>query len=169
MRYIFITPWKIPKNSLLYDFIQEFFSRISKHTSVQHIFPSSQLNPNEVLAFYTKEIKKFSVENPLCIALDENGENLSSSGLAKNLEQYEVKGEKIVLFCLGGAYGLPEELKSIVKIDLISLSRMTFPHEMALAVLVEQVYRARCILSNHPYHHGDKSPLALSLQKYKKK
>ncbi|KAB8027759.1 23S rRNA (pseudouridine(1915)-N(3))-methyltransferase RlmH [Fluviispira multicolorata] len=169
MRYIFITPWKLPKNSLLYDFIQEFLGRISKFTPVQHISPPATIHSNELSAFYAKEIKKISVEKPLCFALDENGDSVNSSELSKSLEQCELKGEKYILFCLGGAYGLPEELKALVRVELISLSKMTFPHEMAFAVLVEQVYRARCILSNHPYHHGDKSPLAMSIKSQFKK
>ncbi len=165
MRYVFITPWKIPQQSLLFGFVQEFLGRISKFTPITHIFPSSQMNSNELASFYTKEFKKLSVENPLCIAFDENGKHRKSFDFAKNLNQYELRGEKMVIFCLGGAYGLPAELKLLGRIELISLSHMTFPHELAFAVLLEQVYRARCILSNHPYHHGDTSPLASVLSK----
>ena len=160
MRYIFITPWKIPKQSYLYNFINEFQNRISKYISVTHIYPSSALNQNDLAAFYAKEFKKLSVENPLCIAFDENGKIYSSDHFAMKLDQFESRGEKMIIFCLGGAYGLPEELKTCARIELISLSQMTFPHELAYAILLEQVYRARCILSKHPYHHGDVSPLA---------
>ena len=171
MRYVFITPWKIPQQSYLFTFVQEFLGRISKFTPISHIYPASQLSSDELAAFYIKEFKKLSVENPLCIALDENGKHRTSSDFAKNLDQFELRGEKMVIFCLGGAYGLPENLKHLGRVELISLSQMTFPHELAFAVLLEQVYRARCILSNHPYHHGDVSPLAAvySNQKIKNK
>ena len=46
---------------------------------------------------------------------------------------------------------------------LISLSMLTFSHELAFSVALEQIYRARCIIENHPYHHGEKSPLAKKL------
>lgn len=160
MRYVFITPWKVSQQSYLHGFIKEFLSRISKFTPVTYIFPSTQLEQEDIPSFYAKELKKLSVENPLCIAFDENGAQCQSSHFAKNLAQYELRGEKMVVFCLGGAYGLPAELKSLARVELISLSAMTFPHEMAFAISVEQVYRARCIISNHPYHHGDISPLA---------
>jgi 23S rRNA (pseudouridine1915-N3)-methyltransferase len=169
MRYIFITPWKISQQMYLYDFIQEFLVRISKFTSITHIFPTSPLSKDELALFYIKELKKLSVENPLCIAFDENGKHRTSFDFAKNLNQYELRGEKMIIFCLGGAYGLPVELKSLGRIELVSLSQMTFPHELAFAVLLEQVYRVRCILSNHPYHHSDVSPLATSLLSQKNK
>jgi 23S rRNA (pseudouridine1915-N3)-methyltransferase len=162
MRYVFITPWKISQQSYLNSFVQEFLGRISKYTPVAHIFPTSQLNKEDLSSFYAKELKKLSVEKLLCISFDENGKHQTSSDFAKSLDHYEMRGEKMIVFCLGGAYGLPAELKSLGKIELVSLSKMTFPHELAFAVLLEQVYRARCILSNHPYHHGDISPLANS-------
>ncbi|APJ02784.1 23S rRNA (pseudouridine(1915)-N(3))-methyltransferase RlmH [Silvanigrella aquatica] len=165
MRYVVLTPWKIPQQSLLFDYVQEFLDRISKYTPTTHIYPSSSLAQEDLAAFYTKEFKKLSVENPLCIAFDENGAAQNSFEFAKRLDQFEQKGEKMVIFCLGGAYGLPREIKALGRIHLISLSKMTFPHELALGILLEQIYRARCILSNHPYHHGDISALAQTFSK----
>lgn len=169
MRYIFITPWKIPQQSYLSSFVQEFLARITKFVSITHIFPSTQLSQDELASFYIKEFKKLSVENPICIAFDENGKHHTSFDFAKNLNQYELRGEKVIIFCLGGAYGLPVELKLLGRLELISLSSMTLSHELAFAVLLEQVYRARCILSNHPYHHGEVSSLACALLKKKNK
>jgi 23S rRNA (pseudouridine1915-N3)-methyltransferase len=169
MRYLFITPWKIPQQSHLFSFVQEFLGRISKFTPIVHIFPSSHLSQDELVSFYTKEFKKLSVENPLCIAFDENGRHRTSYDFAKTLDQYELRGEKMIIFCFGGAYGLPVDLKLFGRVELVSLSSMTFPHELAFSVLLEQVYRARCILSNHPYHHGDVSPLANVFSKQKNK
>lgn len=169
MRYVLLTPWKIPQQSPLFQFIQEFLGRISKFTPITHLFPSTHLNQDELVSFYIKEFKKLSVENPLCIAFDENGKHQSSLSFAKSLDQYELRGEKMVIFCLGGAYGLPIEIKSLGRVELVSLSCMTFSHELSFAVLLEQIYRARCILSNHPYHHGDVSPLATAFINKKSK
>ncbi|WGL58720.1 23S rRNA (pseudouridine(1915)-N(3))-methyltransferase RlmH [Pigmentibacter sp. JX0631] len=149
----------MPRDSLLYKFVEEYQKRVAKFTPITIIQPQTILSVEEISLFYQKEIKKLSVENPLCFALDENGKNYSSISFAKKLELFETRGEKMVIFCLGGAYGLPKELKNIGRLELFSLSALTFPHELALAVLFEQIYRAKCILSNHPYHHGEPSAL----------
>ena len=164
MRYVFITPWKVAHQSFYYDAIQEYLKRIQKLVPVLHISPINTLDPNDLLSFYAKELKKFSTEKPLCFALDENAKTQSSSEFAKNLEQLEIKGEKTVVFCLGGAYGLPAQLQILSRIEAISLSPMTFPHEMAFTIVLEQIYRARCIISKHPYHHGEKSALAKEMK-----
>ena len=160
MKYIFLAPWKIQKSSLLFSYIEEFSNRLSKITPCEFIAPSAALDEKKTVEFYVKEIKKIPGEKPLCFALDENGKTFTSQQFAKILELQEINGEKIVLFCFGGAYGLPKEIIPLLNIKLISLSSLTFAHELAFAVALEQVYRARCIMTNHPYHHGDKSPLA---------
>lgn len=164
MKYIFIIPWKIPKNSPLAHFINEFYLRISKFIACEIITPQSQLEEKEINSFFSKEIKKLSAEKPLCFAFDENGSSYSSIKFANELTQQEIKGEKLIVFCFGSAYGLPKELLNYVRIKLISLSELTFSHELAFSVALEQIYRARCIMASHPYHHGDKSPLIKELQ-----
>lgn len=165
MRYVFLTPWKIPKNSLLTNFIEEFYSRILKHFSCEIVAPQATLNEKEVIHFYEKEIKKLNTEKPICFAFDENGNSYSSTNFAKELKQQEINGEKCIVFCFGSAYGLPKELLSYLRVKLVSLSELTFSHELAFSVALEQIYRACCINNNHPYHHGDKSPLAKELRR----
>ncbi len=163
MKYVFLTPWKIPKSSSLFQFCEEFSLRVSKFVPCQFICSQNQLDEKETIAYFTKEIKKLSIEKPLCFAFDENGANHNSDSFAKVLEHQEIHGEKIVIFCFGNAYGLPKELISLVRLKTICLSKLTFSHELAFAVSLEQIYRARCILQNHPYHHGEKSSLAKEL------
>lgn len=160
VKYIFLTPWKTPKSSLLFNVIEEYYSRVSKFIACEIITPHGMLNENEIVNFYTKEIKKTGVERPICFAFDENGNTYTSENFAKELKQQEIQGEKCVVFCFGSAYGLPKELRQLVRVKLISLSKLTFAHELAFAVALEQIYRARCIMENHPYHHGEMSPLA---------
>lgn len=93
-----------------------------------------------------------NVQQPtLLVALDERGRALSSVALAEQLGQWENQGQKSVTFLLGGPSGLsPEILRTS---DLVlSLSAMTFPHEMARLVLLEQVYRAYTIKAGSGYH-----------------
>jgi 23S rRNA (pseudouridine1915-N3)-methyltransferase len=87
-------------------------------------------------------------DNPkvLHIALDPGGESLSSAGLARLLES----AGKDVAFYIGGADGFSAKFKKSAD-RLLSLSKMTLPHELARVVLLEQLYRAFTILGGHPY------------------
>jgi len=83
------------------------------------------------------------------ILLDPAGRVLDSAGLAALLERAEREGRDLV-FVVGGADGLPADW--LARADLLlSLSAMTFPHELARVVLAEQIYRAFAALRGHPY------------------
>lgn len=81
-----------------------------------------------------------------CIGLDEGGEMLDSFEFANIL-----KDRAQISFFIGGAYGFSSNFKAKMN-RCISLSRLTFAHKIAKLVLFEQIYRALCINSNHPYH-----------------
>ena len=83
------------------------------------------------------------------ILLDPGGREMDSAGFVKLVEKSEMEGRDIV-FLIGGADGLPPEWKSRADL-LLALSRMTFPHELARAMLAEQIYRAFATLRGHPY------------------
>jgi 23S rRNA (pseudouridine1915-N3)-methyltransferase len=82
----------------------------------------------------------------LRIVLDPAGEQITSQALASVLE----RAGRDVAFFVGGAEGFSEAFRSSAD-RLLSLSKMTLPHELARVVLAEQIYRAFTILSNHPY------------------
>jgi 23S rRNA (pseudouridine1915-N3)-methyltransferase len=86
------------------------------------------------------------------IALDEQGVDWTTAQLAQHIGCWRDASEH-VSFLIGGADGLSEQLKSCARLKL-RLSSLTLPHALARVVLVEQLYRAWCILSNHPYHRG---------------
>jgi len=93
---------------------------------------------------------KEAAQAQLLVALDERGEELDSRQLARTVSGWMNQGLQGVLMVIGGADGLPEEIKR--KADrTIALSRMTLPHRMARLLLVEQLYRALCIIRNVPY------------------
>jgi 23S rRNA (pseudouridine1915-N3)-methyltransferase len=83
------------------------------------------------------------------IFLDPAGQALNSSRFIKIVEQAEREGQDLV-FLLGGHDGLPPKWKPRADL-LLSLSTMTFPHELARAMLAEQIYRAFTTLRGHPY------------------
>ena len=86
------------------------------------------------------------------ILLDENGKTFSSIGFSEELQKKMNSGIKTLVFVIGGPYGFSEDVykKATGK---ISLSAMTFSHQMVRLFFIEQVYRGFTILRNEPYHH----------------
>jgi len=86
------------------------------------------------------------------VVLDERGEAVSSEGVAALLERHMVQGTPEVVLVIGGPYGLSEAVRRRADL-LLSLSAMTFTHQMARLFLLEQIYRGLTILRNEPYHN----------------
>ncbi len=87
----------------------------------------------------------------ILVALDERGKSLGSRDFAARLAAWRDQGAAEIAFVIGGADGLAESLRQ--RADLVlSLGQMTWPHLLARAMLVEQIYRAQQILAGHPYH-----------------
>jgi 23S rRNA (pseudouridine1915-N3)-methyltransferase len=86
------------------------------------------------------------------VLLDENGKHFSSVDFASYIDTQMMSNRKKVVFVIGGAYGFSSEVYSRANSKL-SLSRMTFSHQMVRMIFVEQLYRAMTILRNEPYHH----------------
>ena len=84
------------------------------------------------------------------LLLDASGKTLDSTGFAKWLGEQRDRGTREVVFVCGDAEGFPETLRERVQ-QKISLSAMTFSHELARVMLAEQIYRAFAILSGSPY------------------
>lgn len=88
----------------------------------------------------------------ILILLDENGKNFSSEVFSEYLQKHMNSGVKQLVFAIGGPYGFSDAVyqKSQGK---ISLSKMTFSHQMIRLFFIEQLYRGFTILRNEPYHH----------------
>lgn len=86
------------------------------------------------------------------VLLDERGKEYSTSEFAKWMEKQIVNMSKKVVFVIGGAWGFSDEVYKIADMK-ISLSKMTFPHQLVRLVFAEQLYRAFTILKGEPYHH----------------
>jgi 23S rRNA (pseudouridine1915-N3)-methyltransferase len=109
-----------------------------------------ELKPDLNPAKEAIKIREAIPKQTLIIALDERGKDMSTEGLAKELQGWRQNGKDVCLL-IGGADGLDAELKKEAN-ALIRLSSLTLPHAMARVLLVEQLYRAWTILQNHPYH-----------------
>lgn len=86
------------------------------------------------------------------VLLDERGGQYSSVEFARHLEQKMLGGVKRLVFVVGGPYGFADKVYRRAD-ERISLSRMTFSHQMVRMIFVEQIYRAMTILKGEPYHH----------------
>jgi len=86
------------------------------------------------------------------VLLDENGKHLSSVGFSEFIQKRFNSGLKQVIFIIGGPYGFSENVYNRAD-SKISLSKMTFSHQMVRLFFTEQLYRAFTILKNEPYHH----------------
>jgi 23S rRNA (pseudouridine1915-N3)-methyltransferase len=91
-------------------------------------------------------------ERQKLVLLDSRGKQLSSEELAEFLDREQVQALPL-LFAIGGADGFSEDARRNAAF-VLSLGKMTLPHELARVVVVEQLYRAFTILKNHPYHVG---------------
>ena len=85
------------------------------------------------------------------VLLDRNGQHHDSESFANFLTSLSEKGINKTSFIIGGASGFPKQLTSKAK-KLLAVSKMVFPHKIARLILVEQLYRAKCIVNRHPYH-----------------
>ncbi|HJX70485.1 MAG TPA: 23S rRNA (pseudouridine(1915)-N(3))-methyltransferase RlmH [Bacteroidales bacterium] len=95
-----------------------------------------------------KQIVKFDH----IIVLDEKGLEFSSDEFAIHLQNLMNRGIKNLAFITGGPFGFSKKVYDSAQ-ERISLSRMTFPHQLVRLIFIEQLYRALTILNNEPYHH----------------
>lgn len=87
----------------------------------------------------------------LIVAMDETGEQLTSSAFAKKIEHWRDTGTRELRFLIGAADGLTPEERASASL-FIAFGKATWPHMLARAMLVEQIYRATSIIAGHPYH-----------------
>lgn len=88
------------------------------------------------------------------ILLDERGVEYTSVGFSEMLQKHLNAGVKRVAFVVGGAYGFTPEIRATAYAS-VSLSQMTFPHQLIRVIFAEQLYRACTILKNEKYHHSN--------------
>ena len=86
------------------------------------------------------------------ILLDENGKQLDSIAFSNYLQKHMNSGIKQLVFVIGGPYGFSQEVYNKAQ-GMLSLSKMTFSHQMVRLFIIEQLYRGFTILKNEPYHH----------------
>ena len=86
------------------------------------------------------------------VLLDEHGTEFTSIEFARYIEKKQSTVQRQLVFIVGGPYGFSDDVKKRAN-EKISMSKMTFSHEMIRLLFVEQLYRAMTIINNEPYHH----------------
>jgi 23S rRNA (pseudouridine1915-N3)-methyltransferase len=120
--------------------IDEFMKRLAPYSQVKVVEVDSE---DKILS----RIKG----NPYIIVLEISGKSMSSEEFAEKLREISLSGVNEVVFIIGGAEGLTQEVKNAADL-LLSFSKMTFPHQLMRLILLEQIYRAFRILNREPYH-----------------
>jgi 23S rRNA (pseudouridine1915-N3)-methyltransferase len=133
------------KSAATQSLTAEYRQRISRYSAIE----THELRDEAALL---KMLGK-SGTAPLLVLLDSRGRELSSEEFAKFIDDKQTRGTAQLLFAVGGADGFSPELQARADFQL-SLGKMTFPHQLARVMLLEQLYRAFTILKGHPYHLG---------------
>jgi 23S rRNA (pseudouridine1915-N3)-methyltransferase len=141
------------KDRRLLELIDDYLHRLAKYVKYDVLELAATRAALERAALLEAEAKSLlGAISPGAykIALDEQGKQLSSVGLAHLIEQRQNAGTRELAFIIGSHFGLAARVKD--QADMIwSLSALTFTHEMARLVLAEQLYRAYTIIHGHPY------------------
>jgi 23S rRNA (pseudouridine1915-N3)-methyltransferase len=143
------------KSSELVRLINEYAKRINFYIKFKIIvvnsLKSKKNSEKEIKKIEGENVLKSVKKNELIFLLDESGKSFNSRKFADFLSN-KFKTNKSIVFVVGGAHGFSNEIKQRSN-EIISLSEMTFSHQIIRLFFTEQVYRALTILNNHPYHN----------------
>jgi len=140
--------------SYIKEGVELFTKRIGHYYPIdwQLITPSKLTEPIQIKKAEAANILKSIMATDVLVLLDETGKMLSSPGLSKLIQQKANQSAQRIVFLIGGAYGVEDEIKKRANFTW-SLSELVFPHMLVRLILAEQVYRACSILANEKYHH----------------
>ena len=131
---------------------EEYLKRMSRYAEVAGLALKDEAAILSLANGERQQNRPQNKERYKLVLLDSRGKQFSSQELAEFLEREQVNATPL-LFAIGGSDGFSEEARRNAGV-MLSLGKMTLPHELARVVLVEQLYRAFTILKNHPYHLG---------------
>lgn len=158
MKFTFLTIGKI-KEKWMRQGIDEYLKRLSPIAKVEILSPDEEKMPEnpspalkeKVMEKEGEKLLKYLKDEDFLILLDLKGKPVTSEGLADILRKRMVSGTSHFFFMIGGPYGNGDNIRKRANLK-ISISAMTFTHQMARLILAEQVYRAMKIIRHEPYH-----------------
>lgn len=134
------------KESAIQALTDDYFKRISRYAEIEG---GTAKDEASILSLARGERQG---QRHKLVLLDSRGKQFSSEELAQFIDREQVQAVPL-LFAIGGADGFSDAARQQAGF-VLSLGKMTLPHELARVVLLEQLYRAFTILKNHPYHLG---------------
>jgi len=143
------------RNEFIRVGVQEYRKRLLPffNIDIEYLQNFSDLPKEIALSKEGEIIKKIIKDKKYIVSLDKEGKELSSEEFAyKLLDLDKISQNNEIIFIIGGIYGIQEDIKKSSNF-ILSLSKMTFTHEFALLILLEQIYRGIKILKNEPYHY----------------
>ena len=142
------------KEKYLQELILDYKKRISKYAQIEIVElkdESNKVNENVVKEIEGERILASIKDGFYVVLLDIQGQMLDSISLSKKIDEISTYFSSKIAFIIGGSYGVSEAVKKRANFSL-SFSKMTFPHQLAKGMLLEQIYRSFKILSNETYH-----------------
>lgn len=147
------------KEKYLKEAISEYSKRLTRYCDLEITEVDDEQAPENLSSAQGLQVKKKEAEKMLrkikqgstLIVLDLKGEQPTSEGLAAKLDSFMTSGASNLTFVIGGSLGLDDELVRMADYRLC-MSKMTFPHQLARLILLEQIYRGFKILAGEPYH-----------------
>jgi 23S rRNA (pseudouridine1915-N3)-methyltransferase len=146
------------KNSAIKSLLLDYMERI-RHLVPCEVIETRDLSRRQslrgadLIAAEGEELARHVPENGRLVALDETGSQFTSRDFARWFESEQNSGARVITFVVGGPEGLSRMICSKANL-VLSLGKMTWTHEMCRILLLEQIYRALCIMRNIPYHKG---------------
>jgi 23S rRNA (pseudouridine1915-N3)-methyltransferase len=135
----------------------EYAKRLSKYIKFSEIYlpdikKTAQLPKSKLLQSEEALLLNQFKQHDFIVLLDNNGKSYTSEGFSEILQDWMMKSTGRIVFVTGGAYGFSKAVYERANQQL-SLSPMTFNHQMVRAIFIEQLYRALTIIKGEPYHH----------------
>lgn len=147
MKILIISPGKVHDTSVA-EGIADYQKRLGKRFTLEWALPPAGTKEVEGAA-----IIKLLKEGDVVVLLDERGKEVDTPGFAKLLERHLQEATKRLVFVVGGAFGVSEEVRQRANTTL-KLSSLVFPHMLVRLILAEQLYRASSIIEGGKYHHA---------------
>lgn len=154
-----ITLLYIGKNykSFISEAEEMYAKRIKKYIPfdikcIPDIKNAKKLSPNQIKDKETELILKHIPDNSHIVLLDEKGKEFNSKAFAQDLNKKMIHVNHNLVFIIGGAYGFSKSIYEKAN-EKLSLSKMTYSHQIIRIFFLEQLYRAFTILNNEPYHN----------------
>jgi len=156
MKIVLITIGKTNEKYLI-EGISDYQKRLKHYTNferieIANIKNAKNFSESELMKREGELILKQIQNSDHLVLLDDKGKDFTSQKFSQKLQQWMLSGKKRLVFVVGGAYGFSDEIYKRGN-EKLSLSKMTFSHQMVRLFFVEQIYRGYTILNNEPYHH----------------